>query len=429
MEKSNRPGPTVFTKFIVSTILITALMALTSISISAQVGELRGSVLLQRADGQVVALAEANIDVYRTDAKAKYGTKTDKKGQFVFAGLPYLGTYIVAASHPIADPKWLAGVKAGLDIPVDITLTPGDGKRLTLDEIGAAGGESAEAKAAREELIRKNAEIEAGNKKILANNEVIARTFKAGNDELSAAGAASKAHAPDAIQHYTAAVALYDEGLAADSEQPAIMTNKAVALKGRGVERFNAAVSSKTLDDAGRFAARQMANDDFKAAAEAAGNAVKMIKALPAPSAAGEIATYNSNRYAAMLTYAEAMRLYVSKGAPEQADMGAAAYKDYLGVEADPVKRAKAQLDLAQMLLDSNQFENALAAFRVVLATRPNSPEANLGAGLALYGSGDKAKYEQVATYLRRFVELAPDSDPLKADARAVLSEIEKTEE
>ena len=41
------------------------------------------------------------------------------------------------------------------------------------------------------------------------------------------------------------AVAQYDEGLAADPEQPAILTNKAVALKGRGVERFNSAVRSK----------------------------------------------------------------------------------------------------------------------------------------------------------------------------------------
>src|SRR6185436_8426358 len=88
----------------------------------------------------------------------------------------------------------------------------------------------------------------------------------------------------EAIAKYTAAIAQYDEGLAADSEQPAILTNKAVALKGRGVERFNATVRSKTLDDAGKGAALQTAKDDFKAAAEASTKAVTLIKAQPVPT-------------------------------------------------------------------------------------------------------------------------------------------------
>src|ERR1044072_2711286 len=97
----------------------------------------------------------------------------------------------------------------------------------------------------------KNAEIEASNKKITEANDIIARTFKAGNEALQAAGVASKAKNTDeAVAKYTAALAQYDEGLAADPDQPAILTNKAVALKGRGVERYNATVRSKTLDDA-----------------------------------------------------------------------------------------------------------------------------------------------------------------------------------
>ena len=131
---------------------------------------------------------------------------------------------------------------------------------------------------------------------------------------MTAASAASKAkNSEEAIQKYTAAVASYDEGLAADAEQPAILTNKAVALKGRGVERFNAAITSKTLDDAGKSAGLQVAKDDFKAAAETAAKAVTMIKAQPAPTEPNEVTRYNANKYAAMLTHAESMRLYVSK--------------------------------------------------------------------------------------------------------------------
>jgi tetratricopeptide (TPR) repeat protein len=428
-------------RYIYGALAVVILVASVSMTAFAQVGELRGHVWLQQADGQKVPLADAQIDVFRVDMSAKYNTKTNKKGEFVFAGLPFIGTYIVAASHPTAAPGWMPGVKAGRDIPVEITVTPGDGKRLTLEELKAAGGgstpapggtvekESAADKAKREELLKKNAEIEASNKKITEANEVIGRTFKAGNEALSAASAASKAQASDdAIQKYTAAIAQYDQGLAADPEQPALLTNKAVALKGRGVERFNATVRSKTLDDAGRNAGLQTAKEDFKAAAEAATKAVTLIKAQPVPTDPADVQRHNGNKYAAMLTNAEAMRLYVSKGDPTQAEAGLTAFKEYLAVETDPAKKAKAQLDMAQMLLDSGSPDKALAEFKTILTTQPDSPEANLGAGLALYASGDKAKFQEAANYLQHFVNVAPDTNVMKDDAKAILAELKNTE-
>src|SRR4026208_828316 len=158
---------------------VAILVASASLTAVAQVGELRGHVWMQQADGQKVPLAEAQIDVFRTDMTAKYNTKTNKKGEFVFAGLPFIGTSTVAASHPTAAPNFMPGVKAGREIPCEITVTPGDGKRLTFDEIKSAGvgsptppasGSSASApsagdRAKAEELKKKNAEIEAGNKK------------------------------------------------------------------------------------------------------------------------------------------------------------------------------------------------------------------------------------------------------------------------
>jgi len=420
---------------------VAILVASASLTAVAQVGELRGHVWMQQADGQKVPLADAQIDVFRTDMSAKYNTKTNKKGEFVFAGLPFVGVYTVAASHPTATPNFLPGVKAGRDIPVELTLTAGSGKRLTFDEIKGAGGgsptppaagasaPSAEDKAKMEELRKKNAEIESSNKKITEANDVIARTFKAGNEALQAAGAASKANNSDeAVAKYTAAVAQYDEGLAADPEQPAILTNKAVALKGRGVERFNSTVRSKTLDDAGRTAGLQAAKDDFKAAAEAAAKAVTMIKAQTAPTEAADLQRFNGNKYAAILTQAESMRLYVSKGDPTQADAGLAAYKDYLAIETDPAKKAKAQFDMAQMLLDAGAADKALVEFKTILEANPNSPEANLGAGLAVYATGDKAKFQEAANFLQKFVEVAPDNNPMKDDAKAILTELKNSE-
>jgi tetratricopeptide (TPR) repeat protein len=432
-------------KYFYGALAVAILIASASMTTFAQVGELRGVVTIEQADGQKVPLADAQIDVFRTDMKGEYKTKTNKKGEFVFAGLPFVGTYTVAASHPTASPNWVGGVKAGRDMVVAINVKPGDGKRFTFEEIkagggasaappatsggGSSGGESGADKAKAEELRKKNEEIAAANKKITEANEIIQRTFKAGNEAMTAANAASKAkNSEEAIQKFTAAVASYDEGLTADPEQPAILTNKAMALKSRGVERFNAAVTSKTLDDAGKSAALQTAKDDFKAAAETAGKAVAMMKAQAAPTDPNELQRHNANKYAAMLTHADAMRLFVSKVDGTQADAGIAAFKDYIAVETDPAKKVKAQLDMAQMLFDGGAPDKALAEFRTILATQPDSPEANLGAGLAVYATGDKTKFQEAANFLQKFVEVAPDTHPMKDDAKMILQALKDAE-
>jgi hypothetical protein len=165
-----------------------ALLSTASVA-CAQTGELRGHVTMNQADGTKVPASDVVIDVFRTDISGKYNTKTNKKGEFVFAGLPYVGDYAIGASHPSARPTYLPGVKVGRGADYEITLSPGDGKRLTLDEIkaaekgfgrtGASGtpaaGSSGEKvdKAKAEELARKNAEIEAKNKKIEEANTVV----------------------------------------------------------------------------------------------------------------------------------------------------------------------------------------------------------------------------------------------------------------
>src|SRR6266404_6902706 len=423
---------------ILAAAILIASAALTSL---AQTGELRGHVIIKQADGQSVPASDAVIDVFRIDVSGKYNTKTNKKGEFVFAGLQYGGDYIIDGSHPSARLTFVPNVKVGRDVDYEVALTPGDGKRLTLDEIKTAnasgsgvnkapssgGVESASDKAKREELIKKNAEIETANKKISEANEVIGRTFKTGNEALVAASAALKANTRDeAIKKYTDAITAYDEGLAADAEQPALLTNKSMALKARGVERYNAAI--KSTDDAAKTSGLETAKGDFKAAAEAANKAVALIKAQTAPADPAELTRYNANKLAAMSVNAEAMRLFVSKADPTQADAGLAAFKDYIAVEPDAAKKAKAQLDSAQMLLDAGSADKAFTEFQAIVTAQPDSPEANLGAGLSLFATGDKAKFQEAANYLQHFVDVAPDTNSFKADAKAILTELKNTE-
>src|SRR5262245_34826708 len=102
-------------------ILIAAAVLLSAaIAASAQTGALRGTVKLVAADGSTAPVNGATVDVYRTDISGEYHTKSDKKGEWVFAGLPYTGTYVVSASAPGASPTAKSGVKAGREVPVDI---------------------------------------------------------------------------------------------------------------------------------------------------------------------------------------------------------------------------------------------------------------------------------------------------------------------
>jgi len=252
-----------------------AVLLSTAIAASAQTGQLRGHVIIKQADGTSVPAAGAQIDVFRTDLPGQYPTKADKKGQFVYAGLPYVGTYIIAASAPNAAPFAQGNVKAGRDTDYEVVLSPGDGRRLTADEAKAAaaggastasssskGGESAADKAKREELAKKNAEIEAKNKKIEESNKVVTDAFKAGNVALNA-------------KNYDEAIKQYDIGLAADPEQAALLTNKSAALKARGVDKYNAGIKNKDA------AATEAAKADFKAAAEAGNAAADLLKKEP----------------------------------------------------------------------------------------------------------------------------------------------------
>ena len=417
-----------------------AVLTCSALTVSAQTGQLRGHVLLKQADGTTVKAAGAQIEVFRIDLSGTYPTKTNKNGEFTYAGLPYTGTYVIAASMPNAAPTYQPNVKAGRDIDYELVMVPGDGRKLTLDEIkkNMASGTTASSPAAQseadKELARKNAEIEASNKKIEDSNKIVTETFKAGNAALTAAGEADKANKrEEAIKLYGDAITQYDAGLAADPEQSALQTNRAAALKARGVDRYNLAIVSK--DEAAKKAGIEAAQADFKASAESANKAYDLLKKETAASDPAEQKRQVANKYATLMVRSEAMRLFVTKGDPTQAEAGRAAFQDYIGVETDPAKKAKAQLDMAQMLFDANAYDLAKAEYEKILAERPDEPDALANMGLILFNFGAtkeaegkkdeaKAMYQQAANFLGRFVEKAPDGHKFKEDAKAVLTEL-----
>jgi hypothetical protein len=403
-------------------------LAATAAVASAQVTQVTGKVTLKQADGTEAPVAGATIDIYRTDIKQKFQVKTDKKGQYMHAGLPFVGTYTLVVSAPGARPTFAANQRFTQVQTRDFVLQPGDGSTLTLDQIkalgsaapagggggggGAAPAESKEAKAAREELERKNAEIVKKNEEITKANETIANTFKAGNDALNA-------------NRLDEAITQYQTGLAARPDEPALLTNLSEALRRRGVNRYNDAL--KNADKDAQAQGITAAKKDWSDAADAAKKALDIITGAGAGDPA-QAQVYAQNKIAALSTRALAMRLVATKVDQTQGQAAWDAYQQYIAAEADPAKKAKMKGEALQTLFDSGAIDQAVTQARAALAENPDDVDANRILGLALFASGDKAKFQEAANYLQRYVDKAPDTDPLKQSAKESLEYLKTAE-
>ncbi|PYS83147.1 MAG: hypothetical protein DMF67_10235 [Acidobacteria bacterium] len=393
---------------------------------SAQVTQINGKVTLKQADGTTVPVVGAQIDIYRTDIKWEDHIKTNKKGEYMHAGIPFVGTYALAVSAPGARPAYISGVRFSQNPTNDFQLDPGDGSRLTLDQIktaGATGGSkspgggapavSKEDKAKAEEAQRQMAEVNKKNEEITKGNEVVNRTFKAGNDALNAG-------------HLDEAIAQYQEGLAARPDEAALLINLSEALRRRGVERYNAAI--KSADGDAKTQGFDAAKKDWSDAATAAGKAVELVKAASPTGENINQAAYAQNRNSAISSRALAMRLVATKVDQTKAAEALAANQEMINAETDPAKKAKDRGETLQMLFDAGATDLAVAEAQKVLAENPDDIDANRIMGLALFASGDKAKFQQAANYLQHYVDKAPDTDPLKASAKESLEYLKTAE-
>ncbi|HST50602.1 MAG TPA: carboxypeptidase regulatory-like domain-containing protein [Pyrinomonadaceae bacterium] len=394
---------------------------------SAQTTQVEGTVKLKQADGTEAPVVGATVDIYRTDIKSDYHVKTDKKGHYLHAGLPFIGTYTLIVSAPGAQPAWASGLRFTQVQTKDFTLSPGDGSTLTLDKIKAmetsagpgSGGtppasESKEARAAREELEKKNAEITKKNEEISKSNEAVSRTFKAGNDAMTAG-------------HIDEAIAAYQEGLAARPDEAALLIKLSEAYRMRGVNRFNAAI--KQADNDAKTQGIDSAKKDWTDAAASAEKAFAAANATT-PTADNQ-ANIAQNKLAAVTVRALALHFVATKVDQTQAQAAWDAYQALIAAETDPAKKARDRSEALQTLFDANALDLAITESRKVLAENPDDVDANRILGLALISSNtnnDKAKFQEASNYLQHYVDKAPDSDPLKASTKEALDYLKTAE-
>jgi tetratricopeptide (TPR) repeat protein len=417
-----RSNPLLRTFFAALVVVAAAVVA------SAQSTQVNGKVTMKQADGTVVPVVGAQIDIYRTDIKAEFHTKTDKKGNYIHAGLPFVGTYTVIVSAPGASPTFTTKQRFTQETRRDFELVPGDGSRPSIEDVakreatgggggapaggGTPRGESKEEKAKREEMERKIKEIENENKKIEEGNAAITNALKAGNDAFNA-------------KKYDEAVTAYSQGIAS-REEPVLYSNRSLALRMRAIERYNANINSQ--DATAKAAAMEASNKDWLDAAESAKKSMDLINAAPVPTDPTEKNKYDLNKQNAAAAYAEAMKFVGTKVDKTRAEEAFKIYSDFAATEPDQAKKVQRMSQAAKILFDANLFDRAAAEYQKVLALDPENAEANLYLGFALFNSGDKAKFQEAANYLGKFSEKALDNDPFKADAKSIL-EFLKTQE
>jgi len=417
--------------------LALALIVIGGSVIFAQTAPVSGKVELQKADGTKVPVQGALVEVYRVDIKSTMPSdKTDKKGNFSFAGLPLGATFVLSVSAPGAKPGYLPNVKPGSpnSDKLLVTLQEGDGKRWTEQEIRdalsgastASGGQQTaelteEQKKAKAEYDKQVAEVTAKNKEIENKNTIITAALKAGNDAFNA-------------KNYDLAIDKYTEGINADpayaGSAPVLLNNKGVALKIRGIDEYNRGV--KSTDAAEKAALTAKAKQDLLDSQAAFASSWKILKNAPA----GEIqnqATADKGKYDALVGLTEVYRLIAATkaGTPNAAE-AKEAFDAYVAVEPDAAKKAKVQITYGDIMREAGDSAAAIEAYRSVLTTTPDNPDALAGLGLSLFNAGvvanDKAQMQEGLNYMNKFIEVAPETHPLKSSVKDAVDYL-KTQE
>lgn len=433
-----------------------ALFMAGSLAAMAQTAPVRGKVEMKNADGTTVPVAGAKVDVYRTDAKGKPPSgKTNKKGEFAFAGLPLGQKFAFVVSGEKIKSEIQPNITAGVENVV-ITVVEGDGKVLTEEEVRAALSgngkpaqqntaqttaqptaeqpaaqktdqpqrqptekEIADAKKAKAEYDKQVADVTAKNQKIEKNTSVINAALKDGSSAFDA-------------KNYDLAIAKFDEGYNADPEYagsaPILLNNKALALRLRGFDAYK----QSTTDAANKAALMEKAKKDFTDAADAGQKGLTILKGATTTDANLQ-KEYAASKYNTLTNLVEVYRLMIlTKADTTKSKEAMAVYQEYFEVEPDAAKKAKAQLQIGDIMREAGDSENAIIAYKKVLETTPDNVDAMAGLGLSLFSAGvganDKTQMQEGLNYMQKFADTAPASHPLKSSVKDAVDYL-KTEQ
>jgi len=194
------------------------LVSLLAIPAMAQQRAIRGKVTNEK--GEIIV--GAPVSIQGMDIKREYTTKTDKKGEYFYMGLPS-GLYRVVVRAPGYAPGFEQGIKPGLgqEYPQNFTLSPGDATMKLPFEMSP------------EEIERLKQDIEKAKKAKEVSGEVKV-SFDAG---LKLAGEGK----------FEEAIVEYRKALEKDPDQAYIQANLGDALSKTGKNEEALAAYQKAL--------------------------------------------------------------------------------------------------------------------------------------------------------------------------------------
>jgi tetratricopeptide (TPR) repeat protein len=342
----------------------------------AQQGSMEGMV--KGPDGKPLVGAMVKID--RTDIKAHYQVKTDKKGHYFHAGLPY-GTYNVSIDVD------------GKDQPVQqgVPLRGGDPVEVPIDlSQAAAGQQAAEQKAAAQQAAidagrHETAAEKAAREKAEKEREEALKKNKELNDAFNAGIAASQA------KQYDVAVTSFTKASELDPKQHVVWAQLAEA------EVNFAGTKSGADQDA-----------EMKKGLDAYAKAIELK-----PDDAG----YHNNY---------ALALARAKQFPEaQAELTKAA-------TLDPTNAGRYYYNLGALLVNAGQNEPAGQAFKAAIDKDPTYADAQYQYGVYLLSKasvgadGKVVPVAGTADAFQKYLELKPDG-PFADSAKSMLATLGAT--
>jgi tetratricopeptide (TPR) repeat protein len=390
--------------------LAAAIVFLSTLAL-AQMGQVEGTVKL---GGKPVPAAQ--IDIYRTDVRGHWETKTDKNGHYIHLGLPLAGTFIIIVSGPGMTPTYIQARITQMPV-VDFAVEAGDGHTLTLDEVQKAmkGGGGLPSKSAppaekaKAEASAKEQDAKVQEAKALQATFDQARVHYNTGLEMMKTNATLTDEAAKK-SNYTSALSEFEQAASVDPAKHAAMklinyranANLAEVHYQLGVDLFN----KRQRDEA---------KPHFVAAVDAARKAIAL--------AAEDTAENNPSLNADLIIYyniltKNAMLLVEHFGV---ADLVDPTIKDIdHAATLDAANKGKWGVMRADVYRSAGKTDEAVAAYKQVIAADPANFDALYGLGLTLIASTERAQIQEGANTLAEFVAKAPATDkrvPIVKDA------------
>jgi len=402
-----------------SFILILLVVFASGVAVSAQNMTVAGTVYLTKSDGTSEPVANALIEVYRVDIKAGFpSAKSNKKGEFSFAGIPLTGQWIFAVSAPGCSPTVFPVPRGGGD-RLKITLYAGDGRKLTEDEArkwnaqaatSPSGELTAEQKKAQAEFEAKRKEIEEKNKKIQQSDETARRSYEEGQAALK-------------NEDYDLAIAKFNLGIEAVPDfvgsTPILLAGKMNALKGKGFKIYREGSTSTDVeirkakyDEANKFYDEALTS--FKQANEIIKNAETSLSSADQADPKNRLGLKSS-----LYTIAIELHRLKAAGGVDSTKFADAEVlvTEHLAFETEQPKKITSLNALGDIMRLTYNYGKAVAAYKQVLELKPDQYDVMGYLGLCLYVDGvsvepnDKAKLQEGLNYMQKYTELSPVKD------------------